>query len=57
VDPDQHEENATPRSVVKSDEPEPQHFAFGTGFRPGSNIKCNTKVKNKKIRGQLSGKQ
>jgi hypothetical protein len=28
----------------------------GTGFEPGSNMKCITKVKKFKIRGQLSGK-
>jgi hypothetical protein len=30
---------------------------FESGFRPGSNIKCNTEVKKSKIRGQLFGKQ
>ncbi len=29
---------------------------YGTKFGPGSNIKCNSKVKKSKINGQLSGK-
>jgi len=31
------------------------HCGSGTGYRPGSNMKCNTKVKKSKFRGQLSG--
>ncbi len=33
------------------------YSSFGTGFGSGSDIKCNTKVKKSKIRGQLSGKK
>jgi hypothetical protein len=47
-----------PSGSVVEPEPEMQLFCLkGTGFGTGSNIKCNTKVKKSKIRGQLSGKQ
>jgi hypothetical protein len=52
-----------PISVVEPEpEPEPQEpqlFALAKPdlVPPGSNIKCNTKVKNSKIRGQIAGKQ
>jgi hypothetical protein len=32
------------------------HSGPGTGFRPESNLKCNTKVKNEKLEDSFLGK-